>query len=315
MQKLLLAFFSLCIMSTSLFSKEPGDSLQQVMEQLKIIDSIESSLHYQTGRIEFPGGMASINVPPGFKFLGPDEAKFVIEEIWGNPPSGQSFLGLLFPPNSVATSIGSYAFIIQFEQMGFVKDGDADKINYDDLLKEMKESSEKDNLERAKSGHVTMNLIGWASRPYYDKEKKVLHWAKEYSVPGNDVNTLNYDIRVLGRKGVLILEAVSSMDELDSVNAHIDDVLAMVNFNEGHRYADFDSKTDDIAAWTVGGLVAGKILTKVGFLKFLKPILVGLALLGGAIWRFIRGRRKKEEEFVYQPQAAPDNNPNTNPPV
>ena len=144
------------------------------------------------------------------------------------------------------------------------------------------------------------------------QEKKVLYWAKEYRVDNSEVNTLNYDIRVLGRKGVLVLQAVSGMDQLDSVNSHIDDVLGMVSFNDGHRYADFDSKTDDVAAWTIGGLVAGKVLAKVGFfgviLKFLKFIVVGLALVGGAIWRFITGRRKKEEEFVYEPQPAPTNN-------
>ncbi len=165
-----------------------------------------------------------------------------------------------------------------------------------------------------------MDLVGWAAKPYYDKERKVLHWAKEFAVEGTQEHTLNYDVRVLGRKGVLTLQAVSSMKELDSVNNHINDVLAMVSFDEGHRYADFDSKTDDIAAWTVGGLVAGKVLAKVGFfaiiLKYLKLIIIGLAAAGAAIWRFITGRKKKkEEELAYQPQPLPDNNDQTNPPA
>jgi uncharacterized membrane-anchored protein len=91
----------------------------------------------------------------------------------------------------------------------------------------------------------------------------------------------------------------------------------MVSFNKGNTYSDFDSKTDDIAAWTIGGLVAGKILAKVGFFALiLKNIkLIGLAILalGGGIWRFIRGRRKKEEEFVYESQPAPANTGESNP--
>ncbi|RYF96356.1 MAG: DUF2167 domain-containing protein, partial [Chitinophagaceae bacterium] len=141
-----------------------------------------------------------------------------------------------------------------------------------------------------------------------DKDKKVLHWAKEYSIPGQESNTLNYDIRILGRKGVLTLQAVSDISQLDSVNNHIGDVLSMVSFSDGNKYAEFDSSTDDVAAWTIGGLVAGKVLAKVGFfaviLKFGKFILLGLAVAGGAIWRFITGRRKKEEEFVYEPQPV-----------
>jgi len=87
----------------------------------------------------------------------------------------------------------------------------------------------------------------------------------------------------------------------------------MVSFTEGYKYSDYNSKTDAVAAWTIGGLVAGKVLAKVGFfaviLKFLKFIILGVVAIGGGIWRFITGRRKKEEEFVYQPQPAPTDNP------
>ena len=298
-------------LSLTLMARVPDDSLKNIIDAMSRMDSIENALHYKSGKIELNGGMASINIPANFKFLDGTEAKFVLEDLWGNPP-GSTPLGIIFPTSSGATDDGGYAFVVMFEEMGFVKDGDADKINYDDLLKDLKESSIKENEERQRMGLMTMNLVGWAAKPYYDKERKVLHWAKEYTVPGRDVNTLNYDIRVLGRKGVLTLQAVSAMDQLDSVNNHISDVLAMVKFNEGHRYADFDSKTDDVAAWTIGGLVAGKVLAKVGFfaviMKFLKFIIIGLGLVGAAVWRFITGRRKKEEEFVYQPQPTPDQN-------
>jgi len=297
-----------------LFAKEPGDTLQMIENELKRLDSIESSFSYQTGKIEIGSGIATINVPSTFKYLGPSEAKYVIEDLWGNPKSDAP-LGMLFPANTNATDAGGYAFIIQFENMGYVKDADADKIDYDDLLKDLKESSVKENEERKKQNVFTMDLLGWAAKPYYDKNTKVLHWAKEYSIPGAEQHTLNYDIRILGRKGVLTLQAVSAMDQLDSVNSHIGDVLGMVNFKEGNRYSDFDSKTDEVAAWTIGGLVAGKVLAKVGFfaviMKFLKFIIIGIALAGGAIWKFIAGKRKKQEELEYQPQPVVEDNTTT----
>jgi uncharacterized membrane-anchored protein len=318
MKKVLVFITGLLIFGSAAMAADPEDSLKLMKEQVRIMDSIEGTLHYKSGKIELGNGIATINVPAGFKFLDPAEAKYVIEDLWGNP-KGQPPLGALFPAYSGATDPGSYAFIIQYEDIGYVKDKDADKINYDDLLKSLKEESAKDNQERIKMGGFAMNLIGWASTPYYDKEKKVLHWAKEFSIADQEENTLNYDIRVLGRKGVLRLQAVAGISALDSVKAHIGDVLAMVNFNEGHKYSDFDSKTDKVAAWTIGGLVAGKILAKVGFwpliLKFLKFIIAGVVIAGGAVWRFITGRKKKEEEFVYQPQPAPDNNSPTDPPA
>jgi uncharacterized membrane-anchored protein len=319
MKKTLLFMMTGFLASISVWAKSPDDSLQKlIIEQNKRMDSIESTLHYKTGKIDLGAGIASINVPANFKFLDAGEARHVITDLWGNPPSNKDPLGLLFPANSGATDPGSYAFIIQFDDMGYVKDSDADKIDYDDVLKDLKKGSAIDNIERKKLGLYTMDLIGWAAKPYYDKQRKVLHWAKEFSVSGKEENALNYDIRVLGRKGVLILQAVSDMSELDSVNNHINEVLGMVSFNDGHRYSDFNSNTDNVAAWTVGGLVAGTVLAKAGFfviiLKFLKLIVIGIGLLGAAIWRFITGRKKKtEEELAYQPKASPENDTNTNP--
>jgi uncharacterized membrane-anchored protein len=54
-----------------------------------------------------------------------------------------------------------------------------------------------------------------------------------------------------------------------------------------------------VAAWTVGGLVAGKVLAKVGFfaglLKFWKVIAIGLAAAGTAIWRFFNRNKETTE--------------------
>jgi uncharacterized membrane-anchored protein len=63
------------------------------------------------------------------------------------------------------------------------------------------------------------------------------------------------------------------------------------------KYSDFNPEIDNVAAWTIGGLVAGKVLAKVGFwallLKFWKLILIAIAGAGGAFWRFFTGRKKE----------------------
>jgi uncharacterized membrane-anchored protein len=76
-------------------------------------------------------------------------------------------------------------------------------------------------------------------------------------------------------------------------------VLDMASFNPGYTYEEFDSNVDEVAAWTVGGLVAGKVLAKAGILalilKNIKLVFIALAAAGAGIWRFVSGRRKKEE--------------------
>lgn len=282
----------------------------EMVTMLKRIDSIERTLNYKTGKVVLNNGLATINVAPGFKFLEAADAKTIVEDVWGNMP-GQSPLGLIVPANSTA-SLCDYAFILEYEDIGFVKDDDASKINYDELMEEMKSGMAEANAERSKAGFETMFLQGWASKPFYDEKRKLLHWAKELQVGNAEENTLNYDIRILGRKGVLVLQAVSGMSVLDSVKAAIDPILNMVSFNPGNQYKDFDSNTDNIAAYTVGGLVAGKVLAKVGIfaliLKNIKLVALGAIALFGGLWKFITGRRRKEEE-QFMPQTVPAEEP------
>ncbi|MBA2745015.1 MAG: DUF2167 domain-containing protein [Flavisolibacter sp.] len=298
MKSLMLAL--LCAISSfNVFAGEDPLDSTKLLDELKRLEAIETSLKYKTGKVVLQNGMATINIAPGFRFLEAEDTRMILEDVWGNM-KGQKAIGMIIPEGTSAI-FADYAFLVEFEEMGYVKDEDADKINYDDLLKDMKEESMEANKERVKVGHEAMHLLGWASKPYYDKEKKILYWAKEYKVGMSEENTLNYDVRILGRKGVLVLQAVSSMNSLDSVNKNIPNILGMVAFNEGHKYSDFDSNVDDVAAWTIGGLVAGKMLAKAGLfalvLKNIKLVLLGLAAAGGAIWKFISGRRRKEEVY------------------
>jgi uncharacterized membrane-anchored protein len=109
---------------------------------------------------------------------------------------------------------------------------------------------------------------------------------------------LNYDVRVLGRRGVLVMKAVASMRQVDAVKARMRDALALVEFSPGHRYEEFDSKVDEVAAYGIGGLVAGGLLAKAGFFKMLlvgllaakKFVAIGALAAVGAITRFWRAR-------------------------
>lgn len=276
------------------FASDNGPDSTQVF-----LDSLESTFRYQDGEIQFDNGLGTLQVPSGFKYLDGTQSQYIIHDLWGNP-GGEGTLGMIVPENIPLTSPESWAFIITYEDMGYVKDDDADKINYDDLLGDLQEETEAENEEREKAGYEPIFILGWASKPYYDKDKKVLHWAKEIRFGESDINTLNYNVRVLGRKGVLVLNAVASIDALPAVKETIDPVLGAFNYAEGNAYADFNPDLDEVAVWTIGGLVAGKILAKVGiFALLLKNIkLIGLALVAivSGIWKWFK--RKTEPPVV-----------------
>ncbi len=65
--------------------------------------------------------------------------------------------------------------------------------------------------------------------------------------------------RLLGRRGVLVLNAVATVDQLSSVKASMQQLLPAVEFNPGHRYADFFPGKDQMAEYGIGALIVGSI--------------------------------------------------------
>jgi uncharacterized membrane-anchored protein len=239
------------------------------------------NLNLQSGTITLHDGVAALNVGPSFSYLSPADAEIFLTKIWRNPPgAGNRTLGLLLPKDIDALGNTGWAIIIQYDESGYVSDEDAGKIDYDQLLKEMQEATATASEEREKQGYGSMSLVGWAKQPYYDQGSHKLYWAKRLRFSGNQGDTLNYNIRALGRRGVLVLNAVSSMDQLATVDQRLPEILAMVSFNQGNTYAEYAPGVDKTAAYTLAGLIAGGVLAKAGFFKVL---LVGIA----AFWKVI----------------------------
>lgn len=264
-------------------------------------DKIDKSFHYESGKITLTEGNGILNVPKGFKFLNAEQTQNVLTNLWGNPED-KSILGSLVPDGKGVTHSDSWMFVISYQGDGYVKDDDADDIDYDDLLKTMKEDVATANAERKNAGYPEVQLIGWASKPFYDNNLKVLHWAKELQFGQDKEHTLNYDLRVLGRKGMYNISAVAGVNQLAEVKASIPGIIKSVEFNDGHKYLDFDADTDTVAAWTIGGLVAGKVLAKVGFFailaKFGKFIVIGIIAAFAAVKKFLFGDK---DQIVTKP--------------
>jgi uncharacterized membrane-anchored protein len=278
----------------------------------KKMDSIEKTFRYEHGSINLKNGIGKINIPNGFKYLNPVQAERVLVDLWGNPKGENLTLGLLLPENQGVMSQNGYVFNIQYDEIGHVEDDDADDVNYDDLLTEMQKETVEENKERQKGGYEPISIVGWAAKPFYDKDRKILHWAKEIKFGKSSLNTLNYNVRILGRKGVLVLNAIATENELPLVQKDISKVLDIVQFNDGYKYEDFDSSIDEVAAWTIGGLVAGKVLAKVGFFalfaKFGKIIILSILGFFGAFKNKVKGwfskNKNTENEEEIESQVA-----------
>ncbi|MFT4680162.1 MAG: putative membrane-anchored protein [Litorivivens sp.] len=281
------------------------DSLELTLEDIEyqmFADSIEATMVFEVGTIELGDGIAVLVVPQGYKYLDVEQSEYVLNELWGNPPSPS--LGMLFEEESNVLSDVGYVIDITYNEMGYIDDEDAADIDYDELEEEMFGDNDEDNRMRVEAGYETIDFIGWASEPYYDATAKKLHWAQELSFGGSDEHTLNYAIRILGRKGVLQMNFISDMTELNNVKADIPLIMPSVNFTEGNQYADFDPDIDTLAAVGIGGLIAGKVLAKGGILIFLAKIWKFLAIGAVAALAYFRKRFSGKKDEVTEELPA-----------
>ena len=272
-------------------------------------DSIIKGFQYDTTRVTIGNDLATISIPSAFKYLNGESAETVLVDLWGNPPSSEEYksLGMLFPRGDNPMSDSSFAINITYVDDGYIDDADAAKLDYDELLESMQEDTREASTQREELGYGSIELLGWASAPYYDSENKKLHWAQELRFDNSDEHTLNYNIRVLGRKGYLELNVIGGMYVLEEVEKDLENILNGIQFNEGYTYWDFDPNLDEVAAYGIGGLIAGKVLAKAGILaklgiflaKFWKIALLGIVGFFGGIKKFFTGKKTtKDEEEV-----------------
>ena len=306
----------LCLTLSGLTAAAPAEEKAAAPEMTA--EQFLAQLHLQRGKITLPGGIATLDLPANFRYLSPTDAERVLVDAWGNPP-GMVSLGMIVPAKTSVLERDSWGVIVTYEKEGHIKDDDADSIKYDELLKDMHASVLENNAERKKQGYPGIHLMGWAEKPSYAKDTHKLYWAKDLMVDGGE-HSLNYNVRVLGREGVLNLNAIASMQQIEAIKKEMQQVTAFTEFTEGNRYTDFDSKTDKVAEYGLAALVAGGVASKLGLfgkllallLAFKKVLLLAVVGGGAAIVKFFTGKRKEKpqpvlpQEPVEQPGHTPD---------
>jgi uncharacterized membrane-anchored protein len=266
--------FALC--ASAPFSLAQTEDARRVEQQ----QQLQSRLKYQEGEIKLRDGLATIQLKNGFRYLDPAGTDALLTGIWGNPSSRGHVLGTIVPADFDPFSPAAWCVVLDFSEDGYVSDSDAEKIDYAHLLGSMKKDTVEANEERRKNGYPPAELVGWAVPPRYDQQTHKFYWAKELKFgEQSGTNTLNYNIRILGRRGVLVLNVIASMDQLSVVQSASPDILEMVNFNAGNTYADYKPGTDKLASYGLAALVAGGIAAKTGVLKWLLASLLAFKKL------------------------------------
>jgi uncharacterized membrane-anchored protein len=289
----------LLLTTTSVIAAEPEASGQAQDDYAATIAAFEAELDYQFGTVTLPDDIAVLDLGTDYRYLSPEDARHLLVDGWGNPPDVTTgIIGMILPLTSPFEDAG-WGVTLRFRDEGYITDEDAGDIDYDEMLTEMQQAVADDSVEREAQGYGSYSLVGWAQPPYYDAQTHKLHWAKELNFGGYGTNTLNYEVRILGRRGYLEMTAIGGMDQFPTIRDDMVSVLALTNFQDGHTYADFDPDIDEVAGYGLAALVAGGILSKTGLLAkigvFLfamkKFLIIAVIALGAGLRRFFGGRK------------------------
>ncbi len=280
------AFFGLFL---CLFSIQKADG-QTEAEAARQLDSLEKSWLWQRGKIQFSDFGFSISAPDGLRFLGREQARFVLENLWGNAPDAMT-LGLFFPENGSPLDSSIFAVELRFDEIGRVDPTDLKNFEPDFLLASLQKDQSALNSERKKMGQPSVEITGWALPPTLKKGENALFWAKKLRIEGDSgPERASSEARVLGKKGCAALNALGSMSDFRRIQKTVEELAAATVFEEKN-----DGSAAKKSAWSPAGLVAGRAFSETDFLSdFGKMALAALAFLG--LFWFLKDRKKARLE-------------------
>jgi uncharacterized membrane-anchored protein len=259
------------------------------------------------------GSVAELEVPKGFVFTGRKGTQDLLKAM-GNLV-GDNEQGFLAPATVFDKESAERWFVVfEFSEIGYVKDDEKDKLDPVGLLKGFQEGNVRANKEREKLGYEKLELTGWAVEPHYDEKTNNLEWGLMLkSEKGHE--TVNYEIRLLGRKGVMSCTLVLGPKELNTGLPRFRALLGGYGYKTGERYSEYRAG-DKIAKYGLIGLIGAgglAVAAKTGLLKYIWKYLVFIVLAVAAffknLWKRLFGRRTIEDEDEKLPPPPPA--PNT----
>lgn len=274
-------------LTTTAAAQEEEPLSPEAMALIERYSSIEWQPGPTVGKI---GTLAQIDVPEGYQFTEAAGAQALLE-LYGNPPD-PGILAALVPTSEDE----DWTLIFQFDNIGYVKDEDKDSLDAGAILENFQAGLSSMNAQRRAAGVEECSSIGWMEEPFYDSQTNNLTWALRLGFDSGD--TVNYDIRLLGRRGVMEATLLADPETYgDSVPA-VKQLLAGYSFVPGNTYAEWTTG-DKVAAVGLTGLVAGGataiaaktgVLAKLGVLlaKGGKAIIIGMLVLGAGVLSFLR---------------------------
>lgn len=212
-----------------------------------IIDKIEKLGWTREGNGKL-GGKAEVIIPKDYRFTGSSGTQQLLK-MFDNVPSRRE-LGML-----TTEGLGPW-IIFEFDEVGYVKDDDKDQLDADKLLASMREAQDAGNEQRRTMGLHELELLGWEVPPRYNAQTHNLEWATRVRPKGGGGISINYNTRLLGRKGVMEVALICEPEEMPRLMPDYQAIMAGFKYSSGESYAEYRAG-DKVAQYGLAALVAG----------------------------------------------------------
>lgn len=251
-------------------------------------------------KVDLGRDLAELDLPEGLSFVGTEDARRILE-LMGNRTDG-SELGLVMPSDEKQ----AWFVVFEWQPIGYVKDAEKEEIDADALLESIQEATEAGNAWRKENNIPALHVTGWAESPNYDPASHNLVWATLARSEGEDEQSANYNMRLLGRRGVVSATLVESASNLAASKPAATALVQGFRFKPGSSYSEWKDG-DKIAEYGLTGLIAagaGAAAVKLGLFgvlaKFFGKLGKGAIALVAAVgvglsklWSAIRGNKSE----------------------
>jgi uncharacterized membrane-anchored protein len=187
------------------------------------------------GVIALTSVSAVLRLDDRYQFLDGPSKRQVDQGAGG--PNAQPFatLGVIVPAVPEGEPANNrWAATVTYRDTGKVPES-LSEIDDAGLLEQVKSASDR----APEVGAPTVRYLGWAQQPVYDKQAHTLISAFDILRGQQGAPLLLYDIRKLGRRGVLRVTILAPASALAEVSTAARDLSARVGFVPGSRYEDF----------------------------------------------------------------------------
>jgi uncharacterized membrane-anchored protein len=268
----------LCLQLMALFCLLVQPARAEVLPRMEGVD-------WTVGPAQVPlGAAATLELPAGYRFAGPEGAK-EFNKIQQNLPDS-SDVGVLIPPlEQYADPKTGWCIFFKYFDEGYVKDNEKDLLDADAVLKALQQVQMAGNAERRQRGWPTLQITGWQQPPAYDAATHHLTWAIQ-AISDKGKPVANYDSRILGRSGVIQVRMVLAPGQLTSTIPTCRMIESQIHFIPGKTYQEFRAG-DRVAQYGLTALITGGVTVAV--FKAWKPLLA----VGAAVVAFLAAIGRK----------------------